>query len=151
MKKIIFSLLFAVTALLFAACEQSNEDLVLPTSKVKVFMSGDYSIKQKSSLRSQETDNQAIEQGDTVDVWNVKDINIVIMAEAENGKAIDGMWSFFNIDNDRNINRYDTIATNLPGGGIIGSAMSAKLSTLGLYRIIFQPKVGEQFSFYIRH
>ena len=144
MKKINF-LLFLFVAMFLAACGEENSDSSLtPKEKVKVFMS--YS----STRGAGENTNQAVKQGDTINVQNVKDINIILSAETESGKAVDGVWSFFNIDNDQKFNN-DTIVSNLPGGSTSGSVMSCKLSVLGLYIIHFKPKNGDDFFFYICH
>ena len=145
MKKTIFFLLCLFVAVVFTACQNDDDSLSPTASKVKVFMSC-----ASQTRGAADGGRQAIKQGDTVDVKDVKDINVVLLAEAENGDAVDGTWSFFNIDNDLDISN-DTIAIGAPGGSTAGSAMSTKLSTLGLYVINFQPKNGEKFVFYIRH
>lgn len=154
MKKINYFISLLLFVVLITACEGNDYDLSSPTSKVKIFMSyasSKQNVPIKEKVAKNEDARQAVKQGDTIDVQNIKDINIILLAETEDGKTIDGFWSFYNIDNDKNINRRDTIATGLPGEMVLGSAMSAKLSTLGLYVVHFQPKNGEKFSFYIRH
>ena len=106
----------------------------------------------QAGLKSAEvSQNNAIAAGDTVDVHDILDINIIISAEDEFGRPTEGSWSIFNIDNDRNINRFDTIVVDDGGCGALGSALSTKLKLFGLYKVSFISKMGTEISFYIRH
>lgn len=139
---------------LFCSCESSIEDIA-STEQVQIFMSGvstsDAPMKAPSATDENQGERKAIANGDTVDVYNVKDINIIMIAENEYGLPVNGQWGIMNIKNDL---QYDPMipVVNRSGGGTSGSSMSIKLAQLGLYAVYFWPKgISEQVMFYIRH
>lgn len=147
----VFAMFIAVvfSALCFSACQQDEEILsaASPTDDVVIKMSVPSSA---DGLRSA-TGNQDIQEGDTVDVENLKDVNIILSATDNIGTGIDGTWSVYNIDNDQSDNNIH--ANGYPGASEEGRLMSIKLSQLGLYRVTFKPRnsMYAQFSCYIRH
>lgn len=146
----VFAMFIAVvfSALCFSACQQDEEILSATSSTDDIVIK--MSAPSADGLRSASND-QAIKEGDTVNVQNITDINIIISAEDYWGNPIDGYWALMNIDNDRNISQRDTFAINNGGRGALGYVISAKLKFLGLYQVIFSSKMGTKFSFYIRH
>lgn len=138
---------------LFCSCTEV-EDISDPAEKVQIFMSGvsasDGPMKAPSAT-DENQDRKAISNGDTIDVYNVKDVNIIMIAENEYGLPVNGQWGIMNIKNDL---QYDPMipVVNRSGGGTSGSSMSIKLAQLGLYAVYFWPKgISEQVMFYIRH
>lgn len=149
MKKIILVSIVAIITLGLLSCKKEKDKNIAPKEVIRILMSAPNG---KTDLKSAEvSQNKAIAVGDTVDVQDILDINIIIYAEDEFGLPIDGSWSIFNIDNDRNINQSDTIAIGDGGCGALGSALSTKLKFFGLYKVNFTSKAGTEIPFYIRH
>ncbi len=138
---------------LFCSCTSEVED-ISAAENVQIFMSGVSTSDGPMKAPSATDENQsrkAISNGDTIDVYNVKDINIIMIAENEYGLPVNGQWGIMNIKNDL---QYDPMipVVNRSGGGTSGSSMSIKLAQLGLYAVYFWPKgISEQVMFYIRH
>jgi len=153
MKKIYFPV-FLLIIIIFAACEK-NEDLVVPTTKIKILMSYSSPVKQNGSAMHakgsvSENIQKTVTAGDIVDVQNVKDINVILSAEDESGQGLNGTWVIHIFETDRNAND-NTIIQNTPNNSEVGSITSIKLTFLGLYRAEFRMKTGKVFYFYIRH
>jgi hypothetical protein len=150
MKKNLLLLIVLVAALLVStmSCKKEDEN-VTPKEVIKIFMNAP--VHNKSGLKSALSGKEIIAAGDTAYVWDIPDINITIFAEDEFGSQVEGSWSIFNIDNDRDINKSDTIAVGDGGRGALGSALSTKLKFLGLYLVNFTSKAGAEISFYILH
>jgi hypothetical protein len=140
----------------FNSCK--SEDLVdNPLAKienVKIFMSIPASNVQTGSMHAKGTTSgdsrEAVQQGDTVDVQNLKDVNVILSAENDMGKGLSGTWVIYDIDTDRNAND-NTFVQNTPSNSEAGSITSIKLTFLGLYKAEFRMKTGATFSFYINH
>jgi hypothetical protein len=156
MKKKLFSLFCMSMCLgmmvsILTSCQQDEDILATPKNEVQIYLS----VPESSSatdLRSATTGDQAVKEGDTIDVWNLRDINLIISAEDKLGIGIDGMWSICNSDNDQ---KYGIFLANngYPAKVEEANATSIKLSRLGLYGVVFTPKnsLYAQFIFYIRH
>ena len=153
MKKNLLVSVVLVAALFvgLVSCSKQDDNLNVPVKKeqVKIFMSAP---KGSTNLKSGSiSEKKAITAGDTVDVQNILDVNILLSSEDESGLPINGTWSIFNIDNDRSLGGYDEFTIGGGGGGELGSMMSTKLMFFGLYQARFISKSGTEFPFFIRH
>lgn len=153
---------FLCSPALFSSCQQDEELLssATPAEEIVIKMSipSSSSVSSRSisdqnvssSSASSNSDYQTIEQGDTVDVYDLKDVNIIVSAENDMGKGLDGTWVIYDIDTDRNA-KDNTFVQNTPYNSEIGSITSMKLTFLGLYKAEFRMKTGATSFFYIRH
>ena len=150
MKKNLLVVIVVVVSLSMGmvSCSKESEENITPKEVVKIFMNAPSKSGLKSALINEK---KAIASGDTAYVWDIPDVNITIFAEDEFGLPIEGSWSIFNTENDRDINRFDTIAIGSGGGGALGSALSTKLKFFGIYLVNFTSKAGTEKSFYILH
>lgn len=150
------SLIFVVLVIaLFASVgmvscsKKADESFLTPKEDVRIFMSVPPS---NSGLKSGSiTEKKQVQYGDTVDVKNISDVNILISAENEWNQPIDVYWSLMNVDNDRDISRFDTIAIGSGARGEVGPVLSTKLKFFGLYQVNFTSKTGVEHYFFIRH
>lgn len=149
MKKLVSLVLmgFAILAAL-VSCKKSEEIAPAQKEQIKIYMS----VPQKSDgLKSGSvSEKQAIQAGDTVDVRNVEDINVILSAENEFGQALSGTWVIYVIDTDRNA-RDNTFVQNTPQNYVSGPMTSIKMTFLGLYKAEFRSKNSTDFICYIRH
>ncbi len=147
MKKNVFFLVFAVIVLFFSACSEYDDILDQEIDSeivIKMSVPGDESGEFKSAMI-----NDPIQNGDTVDIYDLKSMNIVFSAENQTGKDLPGMWhiSLWDCDNDTEkihlSNRPKEFFTN-------SNLASIKPSVFGLYLISFEFK-GKNFMFFLRH
>lgn len=162
MKKNVFSLnslaiLIAIIASAFVLPSCQSEAINEPnsvTENVKIFMS--YSApkqngKMNAKSSSSEASSQAIVPGDTVDVNDLKNVNIILSAETDQGFKRDGFWTVTPMDLELNYVKNAYIA-NPPVYASEGSLIAIKLPMLGLYKATFKQKNGlAEISFFIRH
>ncbi len=129
---------------LLSSCQK--EEISTPVEKVRIFMSA----PQTDGLKSATTARTEIANGDTVYVQDITDINIILSSEGELQQPIDGIWSIFNIDNDRD---FDQSSFTLYSGSRseYGSMISTKLKFFGLYKAEFISKSGTELHFFICH
>lgn len=133
------------------SCSKESEDLesLVPQEDVNIFMTV---LTSNSGLKSGSIpERKQIQYGDTVDIKNISDVNILISAENQWKDPIDVYWSLMNIDNDRDISRFDTIAIKSGARGEVGPILSTKLKFFGLYQVNFTSKTGVEHYFLIRH
>ena len=143
--KNLFFLLVAFVAVVFISCDKDEEN-INPTQKIKMFMSVEAA---KSILKSANTvtggEPVEISNGDTVDVYQLIDLNTVLIAEDEYGNKIAGTWMFDLVESD------DLYRRSVPSFYNEKSIISVKMHILGLYQVVFRPKMGEAVGFLIRN
>lgn len=147
MKKV--EVLFFVLFILSFACTSCQEEILdeaLEKSEIIIKMAlPDVS---QSNLKSASV-NDPIQNGDTVDVLNLKMMNIIFTAEDQNGKSLVGNWNIDLIDSDNNTNN-QRLSERPSALFQETNIASIKPSELGLYVVLFHGK-GKYFQFYLRH
>ncbi|MFZ4631862.1 MAG: hypothetical protein ACOYL8_01485 [Patescibacteria group bacterium] len=152
MKKVFyfFALLIMAT---FLSCESAINEPTITKENIKIFMS--YATPQQNGRMNakgsnSETTSRPITPGDTVDVSDLKKVNIILSSENEQGFGQEGFWLI--IPMDLEIKAKDAYIANPPVYASEGELIAVKLSMLGLYKATFRQKNGlAEISFYIRH
>lgn len=144
-------LAFAIMSLI--SCSKKDDVLNVPVKKeqVKIFMSapnGQTGLKSASTADS--IKRTPIANGDTVNVYDLKDVNIIISSEDENGNVSVNWWVRM-IDNDFSYLNDGLYLLNQPNVNSDGSSISLKLRMLGLYQVNIKTKSGTEQHFFIRH
>lgn len=140
--------MFIAVLTLFSSCEQQDDEMFSLDEKIVIKMS----IPSTRSSTDQNT-SRSIPEGDTINVYNLQDVNILISAETPEGWIIEGDWLVRLsgpekglLENDQNLwlsvrpSAYETKK----------SMVAIKPEKLGVYTVEFE-KGNEVFKFYIRH
>ncbi|MDA3802813.1 MAG: hypothetical protein PF488_02850 [Patescibacteria group bacterium] len=139
------SLLLIALIFIFSSCENTMEDVKPKTDNDIVITMSNPGNELKSGTLDPE-----INYGDTIDIYNSRDLNFIFTAYNQAGNLADGYFNLSQVDSDLKIeNHYlKSYLMDISNGPIA----SLKPEELGLYRIIFnQPLTGAQFTFYLRH
>lgn len=169
MKKKLFSVIAMFIAITFSlflfSCQQDEEILssAPPAEEIVIKMSipSSSSVSSRSisdqdnsaTSASSNSDYQNIKEGDTVDVYNIRNINILISAESAEGSIIEGNW-FVRLTSPEIglcLNDQGLDISGRPFASASKKSMVAiKPEKLGIYTVDFQ-KDNTSFTFYIRH
>ncbi|MBN2854238.1 hypothetical protein JXK06_01750 [Patescibacteria group bacterium] len=147
--RIFFLFVMALAVVLtFSSCEETEMFESPEASGIVIKMSIPEGEANAGALKSASA-AQPIQAGDTVDIYNLKMMNIIFSAEDENAVSLSGNWniSLIDCDNDTDFQRL----ANGPSSFVQSSNIaSLKPSELGLYMVHFQIKNNSS-HFYLRH
>lgn len=155
MKKNLFPVLAMFIALcfsaLFSSCQKDEEILSAASSTEDIVIK--MSVPPSANGLRSASDYQDIKKGDTVDVYNIRDINILISAESAEGSIIEGEW-YVGLPSPEEgllLNDQGLELSSRPFAYASKKSMVAiKPEKLGVYTVDFQ-KDNKVFTFYIRH
>lgn len=145
MRRNYFFVFLAFVVLSFSAC-QKEEIFEQEVERIIITMSvpsqGGNELKSASMA-------EVIQKGDTLDIYNLANMNVIFSAENQKGEGLPGIWTIFLKDCDNDTD--DQALALRPQGFFTNSNLaSIKPSVLGLYFVNFQTSK-ENFSFYLRH
>lgn len=141
----VFFVLF-ILSFVFTSCQEEVLEQALEKSEIVIKMS--LPDGSQGDLKSAVAD-QVIGHGDTIDILNLKNVNIVFSAEDESGKSLAGDWMIYLADSDNNTDN-QRLAERPSTSFWASNIASIKPSELGLYMIHFQ--AGKTWlMFFLRH
>ncbi len=152
---IVATIIMAVVV--FNSCTSELQEPEVHVGDVKIFMShasNNTGGPQKiSGVGENKTSQNAIQAGDTVNVYNLRDINIVFSAEDQAGFPVYGNWTIHLNDSEKGVtnNNPSIYLLGYPGTGETKKDMvSFKPTMLGVYLVSFQLE-NYNLTFYVRH
>ncbi len=130
----------------FASCSKTEDELPAPSEKLKIFMS--VPTQNVNGLKSATTSGEHLEiaDGDTVKLKNVTNLNIILEVLNYRGDKVDGSWSMRMEDSDHGYAYRDFNSVSDEG-----SLATLRIKNLGLFLIIFVPKIGERITIYVEN
>lgn len=150
MRKLTIIILSAILMAGFYSCKKDSSTSKISAEDIKICISG--SQNKSSDLKSGSiTSSSYVKNGDTAKMHDSRNIITIFSALDPDGNPIDGYWSIYNLENDIDINRTDTIATGSGGIGQLGELIATKLKFYGLYEIKFKSKAGTEVTAYLIH
>lgn len=168
MKKNLFSYFAMFVAILcfsalFSSCQQDEEILSIATGDEEIVFKmsvptspssiSSRSISENASSANTASDYQNIKEGDTVNVYNLQNINILISAESAEGWIIKGEWDITLSGPEKGLlkNDQNLYLSMRPGAYASKESMVAvKPEKLGVYTVKFK-KDDKVITFYIGH